>query len=277
MALAHPRIALAAATLLMASASPALAQRGPSPEQQMIALQQQLAAAQASAIRFEQRLGAMERQLQQIINSSETSAHRVAVLESAVQQLRTEQDSRLAALERAAAAAPTPAEVAETPVPARDSGEAPGANRPQPRPIEAAPIAATGEAPSDPGEDAYTEGFKLWEARRYDAAISSLRAFTSAFPNHRRVSWANNLTGRAYLDKGQARAAAEVLLANYRANPRGGRAQDSLYYLGQSLMKLGQPEQACKAYAELTSVYGSGLRAELRPMVDKARAEANCS
>jgi TolA-binding protein len=273
---AHPRIALAAATLFMASATPALAQRGPSPEQQMVALQQQLAAAQASASRFEQRLGAMERQLQQIINSTETSAHRVNIIESALQELRTEQESRITALERAAAAASEPV-VAETPSPVRPSNEAVTSTKPQAqaRVVEAEP-AATGETP-DPGEDAYTEGFKLWGAERYDGAISSLRAFTSAFPKHRRVSWANNLTGRAYLEKGQPRAAAEVLLANYRSNPRGGRAQDSLYYLGQALLKLGQPQQACKAYAELTSVYGSAVRAELKPMIERARAEANCS
>ena len=39
----------------------------------------------------------------------------------------------------------------------------------------------------------------------------SLRAFNTAFPAHRRVSWSNNLIGRSLLDKGQPRAAAEVL------------------------------------------------------------------
>ena len=81
-------------------------------------------------------------------------------------------------------------------------------------------------------------------------AITSLAApWPRPIPDHRRVSWANNLAGRALLDKGQPRAAAEALLANYRRDPKGERAQDSLFYLGQALMKLGQPGQACKAYA----------------------------
>src|SRR4030095_16437642 len=100
-------------------------------------------------------------------------------------------------------------------------------------------------------EAAYTEGFKLWEAGQDDQAIRSLRAFTAAYPKHRRVSYANNLVGRALLDRGDARGAGEALLANYRNNPKGERAADSLYYLGQALMKLGQPAQACKAYSEL--------------------------
>jgi TolA-binding protein len=129
----------------------------------------------------------------------------------------------------------------------------------------------------DPGEDAYTEGFKLWEAGQYDDAIRSLRAFTAAYPKHRRTSYANNLIGRALLDKGEPRAAAETLLSNYRNNPKGERAADSLYYLGQALMKLGQPGQACKAYAELDAVYGSKVRADLKKLVTDARSQAQCS
>jgi TolA-binding protein len=129
----------------------------------------------------------------------------------------------------------------------------------------------------DLAEEAYSEGFRLWNAGQYGEAITSLRAFTSAYPKHRRVSFANNLIGRALLDQGQPRAAAEALLANYRSNPKGERAADSLFYLGQALMQLGQPAQACKSYSELDAVYGSKVRAELRTLVDEAKAKAQCS
>jgi TolA-binding protein len=139
-----------------------------------------------------------------------------------------------------------------------------------------APGVAT-EAAADPGEGVYSEAFKLWEAGQYDAAITSLRAFTAAYPKHRRASYANNLVGRALLDKGEPRAAAEALLANYRNNPKGERAPDSLYYLGQALMKLGQPGQACKAYAELDAVYGAKIRPDLKKLEADAKSQAQCS
>ena len=120
-------------------------------------------------------------------------------------------------------------------------------------------------------------GWKLWQAGEYDQAIASLRAFTSSYPKHRRVSWANNLIGRALLDKGDAQAAAQALLRNYRSNPAGERAPDSLYYLGQALTKLGQPAQACKAYAELDAVYGAKVRPDLKKLETDAKAEAQCS
>ena len=98
----------------------------------------------------------------------------------------------------------------------------------------------------------------------------------TAYPDDRRVSWANNLIGRSLLDKGQYRLAAEALLANYRGNKNGERAADSLYYLGQASLKLGQPAQACKAYAELENVYGTNMRPALRTLLPAARAAARC-
>jgi TolA-binding protein len=67
------------------------------------------------------------------------------------------------------------------------------------------------------------------------------------------------------------------LLANYRTNPAGERAQDSLYYLGQALVKLGQPAQACKAYQELDAVYGAKVRPDLKKLEADAKTQAQCS
>ena len=161
------------------------------------------------------------------------------------------------------------------------------ANRPRPQPTRPAPtqgasVVTPGDSTaavvpaSDPGEDAYSQGFHLWEAGQYDQAITELKSFTATYPKHRRVSYANNLIGRSLLDKGDARGAANALLANYRSNPSGERAPDSLYYLGQALMKLGQPGQACKAYAELDAVYGAKIRPDLKKLESDAKAQAQC-
>ena len=135
---------------------------------------------------------------------------------------------------------------------------------------------ATNSHPPDPGETVYSEGLLLWRDGKYDQSINVLRAFISAFPKHRRVSYANDLVGRALFKKGQPRAAAEWFLANYRSYPMGERAPDSLYYLGLTLMALNQPGQACKAYKELEEVYLASGRADLRAAVSTAKTEARC-
>ena len=231
------------------------------------------AATQSSVASLSDRLGSLERQLAEILRLTEENGNRLRTMEAEAARQRTEQNRRLSALEAAVAAGPLPG--AAQPIVSEPPPNRPSASL-QP-PANVAPSTPAGTTPAeDPGEAAYTEGFRLWQAGNYDAAITSLRAFVSAFPRHRRVSWANNLAGRAMLDKGEPRAAAEALLTNYRTNPRGERAADSLFYLGQALMKLGQPPQACKAYAELEDVYGASMRDELKRLLPGAKSEARC-
>ena len=291
-----------AVSALAICVSPALAQRVATPEQRIERLENQLrqvqrqvfprgqpaatagfsdepAATQSSFRTLDERLNGLERQLADMIRQSEENGHRLTVIQAELAKLRSDQEQRLGALEAAAAAA------AQVPAPTPVIGEAAPATAapqpkleaaaPTPKPADTRPGAAT--PADDPAELAYDEGYQLWRAGKHDQAITSLRAFSSAFPKHRRASWANNLAGRALLDKGEPRAAAEALLANYRSNPKGERAADSLYYLGQALMQLNQPGQACKAYAELEAVYGSTLRAELKRLLPAAKADARCS
>ena len=243
------------------------------------------AATQSSVVTLDQRLDALEKQMADLLRASEENGHRLQTLESDSAKARADQEQRLSALEQkmseaatasaqpAATEPPTEAKPTKTTKPAKVS-----AAKPEGGPLIPAATDAVSAAPADdPGEDAYSQGFHQWEGGQYDQAIATLKAFVAAFPKHHRVSYANNLIGRALLDKGDARAAAAVFLANYRGNPSGERAPDSLYYLGQAVMKLGQPGQACKAYAELDAVYGAKVRADLKKQVAAARTEAQCS
>jgi len=281
MASALLRIAFSAAALIGLAAVPAAAQRPLSPEQRILMLEQQLSASQAAAIRLEQRLTSIERQLQQLINQGEVGGHRIGQVEAELGKLRGDLEAWVSALESRPAVTQSSETTQEPPAigeakPRTQVASASPKLAPA-KPTPPKPVPAETESVADPGEEAYSEGFRLWRAGKFDQAITALRAFTSAFPDHRRVSYANNLIGRALLDKGLARPAAEALLANYRSNPKGERAADSLYYLGQSLVKLGQPAQACKAYSEAEDFYGSALRPELKSLLAKGKAEADCS
>nr|ART35700.1 B391 [uncultured bacterium] len=287
-----PFAALAALTLSPASAQ----KRPPTPEQRIDRLEKQVrqvqkqvfpkgqpadtagfiddpAATQDSVNSLNSRLDAVERQLADIVRQAEENGNRVGVLETELARLRADQDRRLRAIESAPAA-----QESETAAPDEQADAPPPAPRPKIEgKTESKTVAAsTGDADAD-AETAYDQGYQLWTAGKYDAAITSLRAMVKKYPDSRRVSWANNLAGRALLDKGQPRAAAEALLTNYRSNPKGERAQDSLFYLGQALVKLGQPGQACKAYAELEDVYAGEVRAPLKAALPGAKAEAKCS
>ena len=297
------------AALTLVSLAPADAQRRqPSPEERIERLEKQVRQVQGRVFpkgqpadtagvsddpaatititnQLSNRLDAIEQQLAELVRASEENGNRLSTMEAELARLRADQDRRLRALESGgggtvdggapASDEPTAAVVADEP-------PAPLVSRPK---VETrrttTPATVTSAKPGDAnfetgGEEAYDRGFNLWNSGRYDEAITALRAMASSFPGHRRVSWANNLVGRALLDKGQPRAAAEALLANYRSNPKGERAPDSLFYLGQALVKLGQAAQACKAYGELQDVYGATMRAQLQQQLPAARAAAKC-
>lgn len=307
---------LAASTAVAFVPSTALAQRQPppSPEQRIERLERQIqqmqrqvypkgrpadtagfaddpAATQSSVVSLDQRLDAVEKQMADLVRQSEENGNRLRSVEGSLNQLKTDQDQRIGALERKLTEAQTVVPAVTEPAPAASTST----SLPKPKPTKPAtppktssttsatttatggPETAATTPVADEGEDAYTQGFRMWEAGQYDQAIAQLKSFSAAFPKHRRVSYANNLIGRALLDKGDARGAANALLSNYRSNPGGERAPDSLFYLGQALMKLGQPGQACKAYAELDAVYGAKIRPDLKKLETDAKAQAQCS
>lgn len=247
------------------------------------------AATQSSVASLDQRLDAVERQMADMLRQTEENGNRLQTIAGDLAKLRSDQEQRITALEQriaqpvtAVPATPTPTEPAAKPPVTKPTTTKPTTGKPPKTSSTTTlvPTATASEGPTaagDPAEDAYTEGFKLWEAGNFDQAITSLRAFTAAYPKHRRVSYANNLIGRSLLSKGQARPAAEAFLANYRANPGGERAPDSLLYLGQALMQLGQTAQACKAYQELDAVYGAKIRPDLKKLEADAKAQAQCS
>jgi TolA-binding protein len=302
-------LAAGAAVALVPSAATAQRQAPPTPEQRIDRLERQVqqmqrqvfpkgrpadtagfsddpAATQSSVMTLDQRLDALEKQMADLVRQSEENGNHLRNLESGLGQLKSDEDQRISALEQRmneAAAAPVQGSESTPPVPTTPAKPKPATSKPTPPktsstvPAEGGPVTAIATPATDAGEDAYTQGFRLWESGQYDQAIAQLKSFTAAYPKHRRVSYANNLIGRALLDKGQARAAAEALLSNYRSNPGGERAPDSLYYLGQALMKLGQPGQACKAYAELDAVYGAKIRPDLKKLETDGKAQAQCS
>ena len=176
----------AATALLAATATSALAQGQPQYPQ----MQVQPAATQASVINLDSRIVALERQIADLLRAGEENSRRIGQLESTLQQEREASASRIAALEAKLASAPVVTAATEQEVEKPKVTLASTSSKPK---TITAIASSDGEA--DPAEEAYDAGYQLWKAGKYDAAIGALRAFSSAYPNHRRTSWANNLAG----------------------------------------------------------------------------------
>ena len=145
-------------------------------------------------------------------------------------------------------------------------------------PARKAAIAAV-EVPStgDAAEDTYAYGFRLYTAKLYPEAQVKFKEFITKFPGHKRISYAQNLLGRAYLDEGKPALASVALFDNYTKNPRGERAPESLYWLGISLTKLKKLPDACKVYAQFDEDYGAKASGDLKARVAKGKTDAKCA
>ncbi|MGK6354380.1 tetratricopeptide repeat protein [Sphingomonas sp. DT-207] len=231
-----------------------------------------------------QRVAALEGQLTSLTGQAEQSEYRLRQLEEAFNAYKAATDARLKAIEDRTAPA-APAEELGTGGPEIapvDLGEAaaPAAEKPAAKPSgsRAQQLAAIEKPKSgDPAEDGYLYGYRLWSAKLYPEARKALEAVVTKYPEHRRASYAQNLLGRSYLDAGAPSLAAVAFYENFKKNPNGERAPDSLYYLAQSLTKLKKPaSEVCKVYDELTQLYGDRLSAGIKAGVAQGRADNKC-
>jgi len=234
-----------------------------------------------------QRVAALENQVQTLTGQVEQDGYRLKQLEDGFNAYKRATDARLKALEATASSVGADGDPVIAPV---DLGEAPARSTRPTRPAadetsaarptgtRAQQVAAVAKpSTGDPAEDGYTYGYRLWQAKLYPEARRELEAVATKYPQHRRASFSQNLLGRAYLDAGAPSLAAVAFYENYKKNPNGERAPDSLYYLAQALTKLKKPAgEVCKVYTELDQLYGERLSAEMKTGMAEGRAAQKC-
>lgn len=224
------------------------------------------------------RLDALEGQLRQLTAANEEHANSLRLLQDRVKLLE-------------AASAP-PAPVGESaPQPGPASAIVPAAVTTRPAPTPARQPAASGPSAErlaavkaivkpdtgDAGDDDYSYGFRLWDAKFYPEAVQQLTMFVDKYPNHSQISYGRNLLGRAYLDDGKAREAAPWFLKNYQSDKTGARAGDSLLYLAESMIALKDTKRACIALAEFADTYPALATGRLKSQFDASRNRAKCN
>lgn len=215
------------------------------------------------------RVDAIETQLARLTAQAEENANRLGRLEA-----------RLTALETPA----TPVAATTSSAPAANlaamsgGASAPTTTATSPSPERIAAVAAIAKPDTaDKGDDEYSYGYRLWEAKFYPEAQQQLTRYLAQYPKHARVSYARNLLGRAYLDDGKPGTAAQHFLQNYQGDKTGARAADSLLFLGVAMTRLNETRRACVALQELATSYPAEVAGRLARDYAAARAGVTCS
>lgn len=230
------------------------------------------------------RMDAVEAQLARLTAQGEENANRITKLEAQLGAAKAADGSA------AATAAPASTATGAT-TNSNLSAMTSGASAPKPAAsvpaATAKPTSPTAQrlaavkavqkpATADAGDDEYSYGFRLWEAKFYPEAQQQLKLFLQKYPKHARVSYARNLLGRAYLDEGNPREAASWFLQNYQAKAPRDRAPDSLLMLAESMRQLKDTNRACVALTQFGQEFPGEAAGRLKGQYDSTRGGLKC-
>ena len=222
------------------------------------------------------RMDAVEAQMKALTANGEDTQNRLGKLEGRIGAVETAQAS---AAPPAAVVPPPPVDTPPPAKPAKHPSSDSAATPSTPVSADRAAAVAAIDRPTsdDKGEDAYMYGYRLWAAKFYPEAEAVLLDYVQQYPNHKRISYARNLLGRAYLDDNKPGASAQWFAQNYRADKAGDRAPDSLLYLAVAMTRLKETKRACIALGEFKQTYPTEAAGRLKGQYDAVTKTATCN
>jgi TolA-binding protein len=221
------------------------------------------------------RMDAIEGQIARLTSQVEESGNKVGLLEGRLVKLEAgavpaATSAVPAAVATTPALAPKPAPTAKPAVATTKSATPTSARLAAVRAVEK-PVTA------DPGDDEYSYGFRLWEAKFYPEAQQQLKLYLQKYPKHSRISFARNLLGRTYLDEGNFDEAGKWFYENYKADKNGARAPDSVLFLAETWQRKKDTNRVCIALAQFVDDYPAEAAGRLRSQYEGVRGKVKCN
>lgn len=222
------------------------------------------------------RVDALETQLATLTGQVEQHGNSMRSMETRLKSLEADLKAQAAPAVSVAPPTATSTPVAIKPAPKPVTTATPTTAKPS-----AARTAAVAKierpATGDGFEDGYNYGYRLWEAKFFPEAQVTLDETVKKYPKHKRASYARNLLGRSWLDDKKPATAVKIFYDNYKNDPRGDRAPESLFFLGSALTDLGKTAEACEAFGELAKAYPDAATGRLADRVAAGRSRAKCT
>ena len=253
------------------------------------------------------RIDHLENQLRGAIGQIETLQNQQRRLEDQVHRLQAEAGAKASvAPPGPVAAVPTPDIVPPAPPKAAKKGDAfdptvaaavPGVPQPlgvtQPsaplaKPAPAPPLdlhgAAAGGPTVIPGagvgmldgpRESLNAALDVYRQGNYDEAEKQLKTFVAANPAGKFTAEGIFYLGETYMQRSRPREAAEQYLRIYKDFSKSGRAPESMARLGQTLVVLGNGEQACSTFGEVGKRYPNAAPS-VKKLVEREIQKNHC-
>ncbi len=256
---------------------------------------------------FEQRLSALEAQVQTMTGASEQTNHTVEQVLKALQRLQSDTDARLTKLE----ATPTPvASAPATPPPSTPKPTTPSAPAAPPanpgtesagslkgddakgtlgaltvqdgkvtratNTPKAPPLPPTSSDGGLTAREQYEKAFGLLRQADYAAAEAALKGFITKNPQNALVGNARYWYAETFYVRNRFDEAAVAFAEAYQQDPHGSKAPDSLFKMALALAGLHRTADACATLDDLTKNHPT-VPPALRVRINQERARMTCS
>lgn len=139
----------------------------------------------------------------------------------------------------------------------------------------AAPPASTWVLPEGTPKERYAFARKLLFTQQFDKAEVALREFVESHPDDPLVANARYWLGETYYVRHDFRTAAIVFAEGYQQDKTGKKAPDMLLKLGMALANMGNVEDACRSFAELTKAFPDAPE-HIKQGVARQRRNSSC-
>jgi tol-pal system protein YbgF len=136
-------------------------------------------------------------------------------------------------------------------------------------------IAGISGAAVDAPKEQYNAAIEAYRAGQYDQAESQFRAFLAHNAGSRLAPDATFYLGESYLQRSRPREAAEQYLKLSTDYAKSPRAPEGMLRLGQSLAMLGNNEQACATFGEVSRRFPAASTA-IRKSVEREMQKDHC-
>ena len=234
----------------------------------------------AGVAELQVRIQDVEKQLGEITGRIEQTENRTKQLEDQFAKFKADAETRLLKLEPQGSNGSPPV----------DLGPVSTQPTPAPQSLNTAPVIKKGNKPIamstglkpatavtglGAAETAYRAGYATYVARDYDQSEAAFKDFMGRYPQHPLASNVEYWLGRTYLNKKQFGQAARSFLQGYQKYPKGEKAPDSLLGLGEALIALDKPQEACSALSELSAIYPDAS-ASIKGRESALRGKAKC-
>ena len=127
----------------------------------------------------------------------------------------------------------------------------------------------------DGPRDQFNAALQAFQGGQYQQAEDGFKAFMAANPGHRLTPDAAFYIGETYFQRSRPREAAEQYLKVTADYPKSSRAPESMVRLGQTLVALGNKDQACATFAEISKRYPTAA-ASVKRLAEREMAKNHC-